>query len=167
VGAAVSLAVAIFAAGAAEAQQAKFNPVQCDRRTASECNDLMGTFDMTPGERSSVLLARAEAKLQAHDLEGAIAELREITVIDPHNSASYGSLGIVESMGQHWPEAAADMRRALELDPKNVALRPVLAVAQAKGGDCSAAKETLAEARKTPDVPKLADAEATVGKACP
>jgi Flp pilus assembly protein TadD len=162
------LAVAgAFAATAASAQQAEFNPTHCDGRTAQDCNDLMGSFSLKPEERQKVLMVRATALLQKHDLEGAIAEYREMTVIEPRSLVAYSTLGFLESVAEKWPEAVTDLRRAVEIAPGEGRLHGMLSVALAKGGDCVAAKTALTEAKaKIDEAPLLASVEQTVGEAC-
>ncbi|WP_395020823.1 hypothetical protein [Dongia sp.] len=152
---------------AALAQQAKFNPTQCEGRTAQDCNDLMGSFNLPPEERSKVLLTRATALLQQHDLAGSIAEYREMTVIDPHSLIAYSTLGFLESIGEQWKEAALDLKRATEIAPDQDRLYAMLAVAQAKSGDCGSAKASIAEARaKTKDAATLQSAEEALAATC-
>ena len=157
----------VLAAPAATAQQAKFNPTQCEGRTAQDCNDLMGSLNVSPEERSKVLLTRATALLQKHDLEGSIAEYREMTVIDPHSLIAYSTLGFLESIGEKWKEAVTDLQHAVEIAPDQDRLHAMLAVARAKSGDCSGAEASITEARtKTKDASTLASAEQTVEAAC-
>jgi tetratricopeptide (TPR) repeat protein len=165
----LSFVVLLCAASAqgAYAQQAQFNPTQCEGRTAQDCNDLMGSFDLPPEERQKVLLVRATVLLQKHDLEGAIAEYREMTVIDPRSWIAYSTLGFLESLGEKWDEAAADLKRALGIAPDQDRLRAMLAVALAKSGDCSGADAALAEEKaRNKDPSTFAAAEQTVGKTC-
>lgn len=158
----------LLAAPAALAQQAKFDPAQCDGRTAQDCNDLMGSFNLPPEERSKVLLVRATALLQKHDLEGSIAEYREMTVIDPRSLIAYSTLGFLESIGEKWKEAVVDLRHAVEIAPDQDRLHAMLAVALAKSGDCSGAKASMAEAKvKTKDAATLTTTDQTVSAACP
>jgi len=158
----------LLAAPAAFAQQAKFDPVQCEGRTAQDCNDLMGSFNLPAEQRSKVLLTRATALLQQHDLEGSIAEYREMTVIDPHSLIAYSTLGFLESIGEKWPQAVADLKRAVEIAPDQDRVHAMLAVALAKSGDCAGAQASLAEAKaKTKDVSTLAAAADTVRATCP
>ena len=149
------------------AQRAQFDPVQCEGRTAQDCNDLMGSLEVPPDQREKVLLLRATALMQKHDLEGSIAEYREMTVIDSHSLVAYSTLGFLESIGEKWTEAALDLKRAVEIAPDQGRLRAMLAVALAKNGDCAAAAEALAEARKAPDAPTIDSAAQTVATACP
>jgi tetratricopeptide (TPR) repeat protein len=159
---------ALLAAGPALAQQAKFDPVQCEGRTAEDCNDLMGSFELKPEERQKVLLTRATALLQKHDLEGSIAEYREMTVIDPHSLIAYSTLGFLESIGGKWKEAVADLRRAVEIAPDQDRLYAMLAVALAKDGDCNGAEASITQARaKTKNAATLASAEEAIAAACP
>lgn len=152
----------------ASAQQAKFNPTQCEGRTAQDCNDLMGSLNVAPEERQKVLLTRATALLQKHDLEGSIAEYREMTVIDPHSLIAYSTLGFLESIGEKWTEAVADLKRAVEIAPDQDRLHAMLAVALAKNGDCAGAEASLTTARaKTKDASTLTSAEQTVDATCP
>ncbi|WP_459858699.1 tetratricopeptide repeat protein [Dongia sp. agr-C8] len=157
----------LLAAPAALAQQAKFNPSQCDGRTAQDCNDLMGSFNLPPEERQKVLMMRATALMQQHDLAGSIAEYREMTVIDPHSLIAYSTLGFLESIGEQWKEAAVDLKRAVEIAPDQDRLHAMLAVALAKSGDCDSAKASIAEARaKTKDAATLQSAEQSVAATC-
>lgn len=150
------------------AQQAKFDPTQCEGRTAQDCNDLMGSFELPAQERQKVLLTRATALLQKHDLEGSIAEYREMTVIDPHSLIAYSTLGFLESIGEKWKDAVADLKRAAEIAPDQDRIHAMLAVALAKSGDCDNAKASIAEAKaNTKDAASLTTAEETVRAACP
>jgi len=162
------LFVGLLVAAPAFAQQKQFNPTQCDGRTAQDCNDLMGSLNLTAEERQKVLLTRATALLQKHDLEGSIAEYREMTVVDPHSLIAYSTLGFLESIGEKWPEAVTDLRRAVDIAPDQDRLHAMLAVALAKSGDCSGAKASIAEAKaKTKDAATLTAADDTVSAACP
>jgi hypothetical protein len=158
------LCVAI--APGALAQQSKFDPKQCDGRAASDCNDLMGSFDLPPDQREKVLMVRATAMLQKHDLEGSIAEYREMTVIDPRSLMAFSTLGFLESIGEKWTEASTDLKRAVEIAPDQGRLRAMLAVALAKSGDCGGAATALSEARKSPDASTVGAAEQTIGETC-
>jgi uncharacterized protein HemY len=165
---AATIALAVAAAQPAGAQQAKFDPQQCDGRTAQECNDLMGSLDVPPDRREQVLLVRATSLLQKHDLPAAVAEYREMTVIDPHSLMAFSTLGFLESIGENWKDAAADLKRAVEIDPGQDGIRAMLVMALAKGGDCPGAKATLADAKtKVKDESALATAGQTVGSTCP
>jgi Flp pilus assembly protein TadD len=151
----------------ADAQQAQFNPTQCEGRTAQDCNDLMGSFNLPPEERQKVLLVRATALLQKHDLDGSIAEYREMTVIDPQSWMAYSTLGFLESLGEKWNAASGDLKRALAIAPDQDRLRAMLAVALAKSGDCGGAKAALAEEKaRNKDPSSFAAAEQTVGATC-
>jgi tetratricopeptide (TPR) repeat protein len=157
----------ILAAPAAFAQQAQFNPSQCEGRTAQDCNDLMSSYGLPSEDRQQVLLLRATALLQKHDLEGTIAEYREMTVIDPHGWMAYSTLGFLESIGEKWPEAVTDLKRAIEIAPDQDRIRAMLAVALAKSGDCSGAKAALTEEKaRAKDPSTVTTAEQTVGDAC-
>jgi len=150
------------------AQQAKFDPKQCEGRSATDCNDLMGSLNVPPQEREKVLLTRATALLQKHDLEGSIAEYREMTVIDPHSLIAYSTLGFLESIGEKWKDAVADLKRATEIAPDQDRIHAMLAVALAKSGDCDSAKASITEAKaKTQDAASLTTAEESVRAACP
>lgn len=152
---------------AAFAQQAKFDPIQCEGRTAQDCNDLMGSLEVPPQDRQKVLLTRATALLQKHDLEGSIAEYREMTVIDPHSLIAYSTLGFLESIGEKWKEAVPDLQRAVEIAPDQGRLRGMLAVALAKTGDCNGAAASLAEAKKAPDAATVGKSEQVITETCP
>jgi len=127
----------------------------------------MGSLDVPPQDRQKVLLTRATALLQKHDLEGSIAEYREMTVIDPHSLIAYSTLGFLESIGEKWKEAVVDLQHAVEIAPDQDRIHAMLAVARAKSGDCSGAKTSLADARaKTKDAASLTSAEQTVETTC-
>jgi Flp pilus assembly protein TadD len=149
------------------AQQAEFKPAQCEGRTAQDCNDLMGSLNVPPVERQKVLLMRATALLQKHDLDGTIAEYREMTVIDPHGWMAYSTLGFLETIGEKWKEAAVDLKRAIEIAPDQDRIRAMLAVALAKSGDCSGAQAALAEEKtRAKDSSTVVAAEHAVGETC-
>jgi Tfp pilus assembly protein PilF len=152
----------------ASAQQAQFAPAQCDNRTAQECNDLMGSLDVSPTKREETLLARATAALQKHDLQGAIAEYREVTVVDPESVLAFSNLAMLEGSAQDWTSATTDLKRAVSLAPEQGDLHAMLVVALAKSGDCNAAKSELADSKaKTPEAAGLAKADELVQGACP
>ncbi len=157
----------MLVAPAAFAQQSQFNPVLCEGRTAQGCNDLMGSYNLPPEERQKVLLLRATALLQKHDLEGTIAEYREMTVIDPHGWMAFSTLGFLESIGEKWQAAATDLKRALEIAPEQDRIRAMLAVALAKSGDCNGAQAALdQEKARAANASAVAAAEQSVGEAC-
>ena len=157
----------VLAAPAAFAQQAQFNPTLCEGRTARDCNDLMGSYELPPEDRQKVLLLRATALLQKHDLEGTIAEYREMTVIDRQSWMAYSTLGFLESVGEKWKEAAVDLKRAIEIALDQDRIRAMLAVALAKSGDCSGANAALVEEKaRAKDPSTVVAAEQTVGEAC-
>lgn len=157
----------VLAASPAFAQQVKFDPELCEGRTPRDCNDLMGAYELPPEDRQKVLLMRATALLQRHNLEGTIAEYREMTVIDPHGWMAYSTLGFLESIGEKWQEAATDLKRALEIAPDQDRIRAMLAVALAKSGDCSGAQTALAEEKaRAANASTVSAAEQSVGAAC-
>jgi Flp pilus assembly protein TadD len=154
-------------AATAFAQQAKFDPVQCEGRTPTECNDLMGSLSVPPIEREKTLLVRATALLQKHDLKGAIAEYREMTVINPRSLLAFSTLGFLESLDENWKGAATDLKRAVELAPDQDGVRAMLIMALAKGGDCDAARPMLGEAKAKAKDPELyRTAEQAVATGC-
>jgi Flp pilus assembly protein TadD len=164
---AAAFAAAIGIAAPVAAQQVQFKPSQCEGRTAQDCNDLMGSYNLPPEDRQQVLLLRATALLQKHDLDGTIAEYREMTVIDPHGWMAYSTLGFLESIGEKWPEAVTDLKRAIEIAPDQDRIRAMLAVALAKSGDCNGAHAAIAEEKARAKDPSTATAaEQTVGETC-
>ena len=159
--------LAVGLAAPATAQQATFSPAQCDSRTAQECNDLMGSLNVPPATREQTLLARATALLQTHDLAGAIAEYREVTVIDPSSVLAFSNLALLEGTASDWTAAAADFKRAVALAPDQGDLHAMLVVALARSGDCTGARQELADTNaKTPYAAGLAKAEELVQGAC-
>ena len=167
VGFSLLLALCGAVSSGAFAQQVKFDPTQCEGRSAQDCNALMGSLQVPPQQREKVLLLRATALLQKHDLEGSIAEYREMTVVDSRSLVAYSTLGFLESIGEKWTDAEADLKHAVEIAPDQGRLRAMLAIALAKNGDCNAAADTLAEAKKAPDAPSIGPAEQAVAIACP
>ncbi len=127
----------------------------------------MGSYALPPEDRQKVLLLRATALLQKHDLDGTIAEYREMTVIDPHGWMAFSTLGFLESIGEKWQDAAADLKRAVEIAPEQDRIRAMLAVALAKSGDCTGARTALDEEKaRVANASTVATAEKTVGEAC-
>lgn len=166
----VSVLVGLVAAfpSFASAQQATFTWTQCNGRSAEDCNDLMGSLNVPPQKREETLLARAVLLLQGHDLDGAIAEYRQVTIVNPGSVLAYSNLGILEGFANDWPDARRYLRRALELAPQQTDLRPMLIVALAKSGNCSGAKTELGETKnKAPTTPKLDEADELVKTLCP
>jgi tetratricopeptide (TPR) repeat protein len=161
------LGAAWIAALPAAAQQEEFTWMQCNGRSAEDCNRLMGSLKVPLQKREEVLLARATLLLQGHDLEGAIAEYREVTIVNPASALAYSNRGILEGYANDWPDAAQHLRRALALAPQQTDLRPMLIVALAKSGDCPAAKQELRETQtRTPAVLKLDEAEKLLPTLC-
>ena len=87
--------------------------------------------------------ARAAQLVQAGDLKGAEAEMRQAVELSPKEPQYLARLGLILGM-QRRPEAAAEsFERALALDPNNLAVRRNLALSQWQMGRLAAARENL------------------------
>lgn len=74
--------------------------------------------------------ARATQLVQAGDLKGAEAEMRQAAELSPQEPLYQARLGLILGM-QHRPEeATACFENALKLDPSNLAIRRNLASSQ-------------------------------------
>jgi tetratricopeptide (TPR) repeat protein len=87
--------------------------------------------------------ARAAQLVEAGDLKGAEAEMRQAVELSPKEPFYLARLGLILGM-QHRPkEANACFENALKLDPANLAIRRDLAASQWQMGHISAARESL------------------------
>jgi Flp pilus assembly protein TadD len=164
----VAVAAGVLLASLASAQQTDFTWTQCNGRSAKECDGFMNSLNVSPKKREETLLARAVLLLQGHDLPGAMAEYREVTLVNPQNALAYSNLGILEGFANDWPDAVHDLRQALALKPEETDLRPMVIVALAKAGDCPGAETELKETQaKAPMAPKLDEAEQLLQTLCP
>ncbi len=63
----------------------------------------------------------------ARDYGKAAGQYERLLTLRPNSAAAIGSLGLIYRRQARWPEALANLRRALELDPRNVRYRDTLA----------------------------------------
>jgi len=72
----------------------------------------------TSGDDVAALLAAAEARLEAGDLEPARSAAQSAIALRPHDPKAHLLLGRVHLGQGHWTEAVDECRRALRLDPQ-------------------------------------------------
>lgn len=72
---------------------------------------------------SSLAMATAIGKMNADDVDGAMAKLTEAITLNPKNSAAYVLRASVYCKKKQWPEAEADFKSAAAIDPNNVVLK--------------------------------------------
>ncbi len=99
----------------------------------------------TSGDDVGALLAAAEARLEAGDVEPAMAAARAAVGMRPHEARAHLLLGRAHLVLGQWADAVDECRRALRLDPK-------LADAHRFFGYALAATGRYREARETWDV---------------
>lgn len=87
--------------------------------------------------------SRAAQLVQAGDLRGAEAEIRQAVELSPKETEYLIRLGLILSMQQRPKVAALFFERALKLDPNNLTLRRHLAGSQWQSGRLDAAQENL------------------------
>jgi len=71
----------------------------------------------------SQAIGEAMAKMDANDLDGAIAKLTDAINLDPKKSAPYVFRASVYFQKKMWPQAEADFKTASKLDPKNIVIQ--------------------------------------------
>lgn len=163
----IGLTILCTGLGSARAQESQFEWMQCNGMSAEACSALMKSLKVANAEQEEVYLARASLLLQGGDLVGAIAEYREATLVNPKNATAYKNLGFLEGTGGNWKDAVTHLRSALEIDPTDFDLRPMLVVALAKNNECDVAKIELAGAKaSTPLAPRLSQADAIFSDMC-
>lgn len=72
------------------------------------------------GQDAGELVRRGTEKLDANDVEGAIADFTRAIEIDPKHARAWCSRGIARWTAGDGPGAIADFTRAIEIDPKYV-----------------------------------------------
>jgi tetratricopeptide (TPR) repeat protein len=72
----------------------------------------------TAGDDVGALLAAAEARLEAGDVEPARAAAQAAVAVRPHEARAHLILGRAHLVQGQWTEAVDECRRALRLDPK-------------------------------------------------
>jgi len=87
--------------------------------------------------------ARAANLVQARDLKGAEAEMRQAVELSPKNAEYLMRLGLILAMQERPKVAAIFFERALKLDPKNLIVRQHLAGSQWQSGRLDASQENL------------------------
>jgi len=71
----------------------------------------------------SQAIGEAMAKMDANDLDGAIAKLTDAINLDPKKSAPYVFRASVYCQKKQWSQAEADFKMAAKLDPKNIVIQ--------------------------------------------
>ena len=87
--------------------------------------------------------SRAAQLVQANDLKGAEAEMRQAVELSPNNAEYLTRLGLILTMQERPKVAAIFLERALKLDPNNLTVRQHLAGSQWQSGRLDASQENL------------------------
>ncbi len=66
---------------------------------------------------ASAVLKSAEAKANAHDFIGALADYDQAVQLDPQNALAYGMRGVVKQIQGDFNGSIADFRKSLQLAP--------------------------------------------------
>jgi len=74
-------------------------------------------------DAASQAIADAMAKMDANDLDGAIAKLTDAINANPKMSGPYVFRASVYCQKKMWPQAEADFKSAAQIDPKNVVIQ--------------------------------------------
>ncbi|MFN8009451.1 MAG: tetratricopeptide repeat protein [Terriglobia bacterium] len=93
--------------------------------------------------------SRADQLVQAGDLKGAEAEMRQAVELSPKETEYLVRLGLLLTMQERPKVAAIFYERALKLDPNNLAIRRYLAGSQWQSGRLDASEENLKIVLKT------------------
>ncbi len=74
-------------------------------------------------DAASQAIAEAAVKMDANDLDGAIAKLTDAIAANPKLSGPYVFRASVYCQKKMWPEAEADFKAASAIDPTNVVIK--------------------------------------------
>jgi len=74
-------------------------------------------------DAASQAIAEAAVKMDANDLDGAIAKLTEAIAANPKISGPYVFRASVYCQKKMWPQAEADFKTASKIDPTNVVIQ--------------------------------------------
>ena len=99
----------------------------------------------TDGRAAPLWRLRADTRLRLGDLAGALRDVAEAVILEPHDAAAQALLGAALLHFGRFDEAAACLREAIAGAPLHIGYRLVLARVQEHGGDVAAAKATLAD----------------------
>lgn len=83
----------------------------------STCTQLLADKALSREERVFVYFSRARAAMNKQDMTGALHDLDESIKLDPSQSVSFASRGIVQGTLGNLEPAISDFSRAIELDP--------------------------------------------------
>ena len=93
-----------------------------------------------------IRIAVVNARIEQGDLEGARKLLQDFTTSDVKNPLPYAMLGDIALRQKRYPDAIAQTKRALEIDPKATKLYTQLADAYQGAGDAKNATDARAKA---------------------
>jgi len=93
-----------------------------------------------------IRIAVVNARIEQNDLEGARKLLQDFTTSDVSNPLPYAMLGDIALRQKRYPDAIAQTKRALEIDPKATKLYTQLADAYQGAGDAKNAADARAKA---------------------
>ncbi|MCL4820786.1 MAG: FG-GAP repeat protein [Vicinamibacteria bacterium] len=103
----------------------------------------------SPPATEQATMWAAIGRLQAGDLDGAVAILDQVVVREPGNGRAWRTLGQAQHRRQQYDAAIAALRKALEVEPEMPAPLYAIGLAHAARGDAEAAFEWLGKARAT------------------
>ncbi|MET0230636.1 MAG: tetratricopeptide repeat protein [Rhodanobacteraceae bacterium] len=102
-----------------------------------------------------IRIAVVNARIEQNDLEGARKLLQDFTTSDVKNPLPYAMLGDIALRQKRYPEAIAQTKRAIEIDPNATKLYAQLADAYQGAGDAKNAADARAKAGE--GMPALGD----------
>ena len=100
----------------------------------------------------STAIAQAMVKMDADDKEGALAELNKAIAANPKMSGAYVFRASLYCQKKMWPQADADFKTAIQIDPGNVVLKFNLIEVKFLQKQYDAARPEFAALVKDPDM---------------
>lgn len=120
------LILCLPACGALGASQREAQLTACGQpdhsldKAISACSELLANDELSREERVFVYFSRARAAMSKGDMAGALPDLDESIKLDPSQSVSFASRGIVHGTLGNLKPAIVDFSRAIELNPEDL-----------------------------------------------
>jgi tetratricopeptide (TPR) repeat protein len=94
-------------------------------------------------ERKAEHLAKGKSFFEAHNVDKAAIEFRNVLQIDPKTAKPYYYLGLIEEQKKNWPQAFGMFQKSVELNPNDLDARFKLAQFYSLARDADKATEML------------------------
>src|SRR5579863_8009460 len=113
----------------------------------------------TAPQREALFLARGKEHLQKNDYPRAVLDFRNAIKIAPSDDQAYYQLALAFVRERDLKDAAVALKKATELNPRNVVAQAKLAELMALAGDDDSARETATRMKDiVANLPANADA---------